>query len=54
VSMVRDRTMDRYAAMAPGADPALAEKFERESSAAGNVEGILHWLGKTAPGADAG
>jgi glyoxylase-like metal-dependent hydrolase (beta-lactamase superfamily II) len=50
VAMVRDRTMDRYAATAPGADPALAEKFERESSAAGNVEGILHWLGKTDPG----
>jgi hypothetical protein len=48
--MVRDRTMARYAAMAPDADPALAEKFERESSAAGNVEGILHWLGKTDPG----
>jgi glyoxylase-like metal-dependent hydrolase (beta-lactamase superfamily II) len=50
VAMVRDRTMARYAAMAPDADPALAEKFERESSAAGNVEGILSWLDKTDPG----
>lgn len=50
VAMVRDRTMARYAAMAPDADLALAEKFERESSAAGNVEGILHWLEKTDPG----
>ncbi len=50
VAMVRDRTMDRYAAMAPDADPALAEKFERESSAAGNVEGIMGWLEKTDPG----
>jgi len=50
VAMVRDRTMARYAAMAPDADPALAEKFERESSAAGNVEGIMSWLDKTDPG----
>ena len=47
--MVRDRTKDRYAAMSPGADPALAEKFERESSALGNVEGIMDWLEKTSP-----
>jgi glyoxylase-like metal-dependent hydrolase (beta-lactamase superfamily II) len=51
VAMVRDRTMDRYAATSPGADPALAEKFERVSSAAGNVEGIMAWLDKTSPGA---
>jgi glyoxylase-like metal-dependent hydrolase (beta-lactamase superfamily II) len=54
VAMVRDRTMDRYAAMAPDADPALAEKFERESSAAGNVEGIMGWLEKTDPGGSVG
>jgi hypothetical protein len=47
---VRDRTAARYAAMAADADPALAEKFERESSAAGNVEGIMGWLDKTDPG----
>jgi len=49
VAMVRDRTMDRYAATSPDADPALAEQFERMSSAAGNVEGIMAWLDKTSP-----
>jgi glyoxylase-like metal-dependent hydrolase (beta-lactamase superfamily II) len=49
VAMVRDRTKDRYAATSPDADPALAEKFERVSSALGNVEGIMGWLEKTAP-----
>ncbi len=44
VAMVRDRTRDRYACFADGADPALAAKFERISSAAANVSGILHWL----------
>jgi hypothetical protein len=47
VAMVRERTKDRYAAFSPEADPAIAEKFERVSSALGNVEGIVHWLGKT-------
>jgi glyoxylase-like metal-dependent hydrolase (beta-lactamase superfamily II) len=47
VAMVRERTKDRYAAFSPDADPAIAEKFERVSSAVGNVEGIMHWLGKT-------
>jgi glyoxylase-like metal-dependent hydrolase (beta-lactamase superfamily II) len=46
VAMVRERTKDRYAAFSPEADPAIAEKFERVSSALGNVEGIVHWLGK--------
>jgi glyoxylase-like metal-dependent hydrolase (beta-lactamase superfamily II) len=49
VAMVRDRTMDRYAAASPDADPALAEQFERMSSAAGNVEGMMAWLDKTSP-----
>ena len=49
VAMVRDRTMDRYAATSPDADPALAERFERVSSARGNVEGIMQWLDKTEP-----
>jgi len=49
VAMVRDRTMDRYAAASRDADPALAEQFERMSSAAGNVEGIMAWLDKTSP-----
>jgi hypothetical protein len=49
--MVRDRTRGRYAAASPDADPVLAEKFERVSSAVGNVEGIMTWLEKTDPGA---
>jgi hypothetical protein len=44
--MVRDRTLDRYAATSPDADPALAERFERVSSVRGNVEGIMQWLDK--------
>ena len=48
VAMVRDRTLDRYAATSPDADPALAERFERVSSARGNVEGIMQWLDKGA------
>ena len=44
VAMVRERTIGRYAAFSPDADPAIATKFERVSSAAGNVEGIMHWL----------
>ena len=51
VAMVRDRTMARYAATSPDADPVLAEKFERVSSAAGNVAGIMSWLEKTSPAA---
>jgi len=49
VAMVRDRTAERYAALSPDADPAIAEKFERVSGTAANVEGIMHWLGKTGP-----
>ena len=44
VAMVRDRTMDRYAAFNLDADPAIAARFERLSGAAGNVAGIMHWL----------
>ena len=46
VAMVRDRTLARYAATSPDADPALAERFERVSSARGSVEGIMQWLDK--------
>jgi hypothetical protein len=46
VAMVRDRTLDRYAATSPDADPTLAERFERVSSARGSVEGIMQWLDK--------
>ena len=47
VAMVRDRTKDRYLAMSPDADPAIAEKFERVSGTVGNVEGIMTWLDMT-------
>src|SRR5271157_5464810 len=47
VAMVRERTKHRYVACSPEADPAIADKFERVSSAVGNVEGIMHWLDKT-------
>jgi glyoxylase-like metal-dependent hydrolase (beta-lactamase superfamily II) len=46
VAMVRDRTMDRYAACGPDADPAIAEKLERLSGVANNVSGIMYWLDK--------
>ena len=48
VAMVVERTRDRYAALAPDADLAIMERFERISSSAANVEGILHWLDKDA------
>jgi glyoxylase-like metal-dependent hydrolase (beta-lactamase superfamily II) len=52
VAMVHDRTRARYAALAPDADPGLSARFERVSSARGNVEGIMRWLDKSveAPG----
>ncbi len=49
VAMVRDRTRSRYKVLAEGGDPELMAKFERISGAAANVQGILHWLGKTSP-----
>ena len=49
VAMVRDRTVSRYASLAPGADPEVAAKFERISGAASNVGGIWHWLEKAEP-----
>ena len=47
VAMLRDRTNARYAALRPGGDPALATRFERISSTALNVAGIMHWLDTT-------
>ena len=47
VAMVRDRTKARYAAFEPGADPAVARKFDRVSGAASNVAGIMFWLDKS-------
>jgi len=44
VAMVAERTRQRYAVLADGADPALAAKFERISGTAANVTGIARWL----------
>ena len=46
-AMVAERVRDRYAALAPGADPEVAEKLERISGTAANVTGIMLWLDKT-------
>jgi glyoxylase-like metal-dependent hydrolase (beta-lactamase superfamily II) len=46
VAMVRSQTLSRYAALQPGADPAIAVRFERMSGAATNIGGIWHWLDK--------
>jgi glyoxylase-like metal-dependent hydrolase (beta-lactamase superfamily II) len=47
VAMVADRTRERYAILAPGADPELAAKYNRIAGAPSNVSGIMHWLDKT-------
>jgi glyoxylase-like metal-dependent hydrolase (beta-lactamase superfamily II) len=47
-AMVAQRTRERYQPFADGADPDLAAKYERFSSARANVSGIMHWLDKTA------
>jgi glyoxylase-like metal-dependent hydrolase (beta-lactamase superfamily II) len=47
VAMVAERTRDRYALFAPGADPELAAKYDRIAGAPSNVSGIMHWLDKT-------
>jgi len=47
VAMVVEQTRQRYAVLAPEADPALAARFERQSGAATNVAGIMHWLEKS-------
>jgi glyoxylase-like metal-dependent hydrolase (beta-lactamase superfamily II) len=46
VAMVTEQTRRRYAALGPDADPALSARFERQSGAATNVAGIMHWLEK--------
>ncbi|MGH3279232.1 MAG: MBL fold metallo-hydrolase [Trebonia sp.] len=46
VEAVRAKTLSRYAAWNPGADPGVTDKFERISGAAANVSGIWHWLDK--------
>ncbi|WP_308250197.1 MBL fold metallo-hydrolase [Sphaerisporangium fuscum] len=50
VAMVRDRTRERYAALASEGDDAdMAEQFEMLSGAPSNVAGILHWLNRVQP-----
>jgi glyoxylase-like metal-dependent hydrolase (beta-lactamase superfamily II) len=49
-AMVAERTRQRYAALAPGADPEIMAKVERVSGAAANVAGILHWLDRANQG----
>jgi glyoxylase-like metal-dependent hydrolase (beta-lactamase superfamily II) len=46
VAAVRERTLSRYAAWGPDADPAVTRKFEQISGARANVNGIWHWLDK--------
>ena len=46
-AMVAERTRQRYRALADSADPELAAKYDRISSAQANVAGIMHWLDKT-------
>ncbi|MBV9382565.1 MAG: MBL fold metallo-hydrolase [Streptosporangiaceae bacterium] len=50
VAMVRERTRSRYAALRPGADPSITEKFERVGGAATSVSGIMHWLERIGSG----
>ena len=47
VAMVAERTRERYAVFAPGADPELAAKYDRIAGASSNVSGIMHWLERT-------
>jgi glyoxylase-like metal-dependent hydrolase (beta-lactamase superfamily II) len=44
VAMVRERTDGRYRALAPDADPEIAEKVDIISAARNNVAGIMHAL----------
>jgi glyoxylase-like metal-dependent hydrolase (beta-lactamase superfamily II) len=44
VAMVRERTDARYRALAPNADPQVADKVEVISTARNNVAGIMHAL----------
>jgi glyoxylase-like metal-dependent hydrolase (beta-lactamase superfamily II) len=46
-AMVAERTRQRYRALADSADPELAAKYDRISSAQANVAGIMHWLDKS-------
>ncbi|MEP7025966.1 MAG: MBL fold metallo-hydrolase [Actinomycetota bacterium] len=46
-AMVAERTRERYAVLQDGADPEIAAKFDRISSAPANVAGIAHWLDRS-------
>ena len=46
-AMVAERTRRRYAVLNDGADPDIAAKYERISSTAANVAGIMRWLDKS-------
>jgi len=46
VAMVAERTRERYAVLRDDADAAMAAKYDRTSSTAANVAGILHYLDK--------
>ncbi|MFC4592400.1 MBL fold metallo-hydrolase [Sphaerisporangium corydalis] len=48
VAMVRDRTRERYVALASG-DEETAERFELLSGVPSNVSGIMHWLDRAKP-----
>jgi glyoxylase-like metal-dependent hydrolase (beta-lactamase superfamily II) len=49
VAMVRERTKERYAVLAPDTDPDVAARFEVVSGTEGNVAGIMHWLDRENP-----
>ena len=49
VAMVHERTRQRYAALAPDADPDVAARFEAVSGTEGSVAGIMHWLDREDP-----
>jgi glyoxylase-like metal-dependent hydrolase (beta-lactamase superfamily II) len=46
-AMVAERTRQRYAILNADADPQTAAKYERTSTTAGNVAGIMYWLGNS-------
>ncbi len=46
-AMVAERTRQRYAILHPGNDPEIVAKYERISSTAANVAGIVRWLDKS-------
>jgi glyoxylase-like metal-dependent hydrolase (beta-lactamase superfamily II) len=45
-AMVAERTRERYKILRDDADPELTATYERTSSAAANVAGIMHWLNR--------